>query len=745
MPIVTRFPAAWLASLTGDCIRVVTTVRDYGRKSGECWASDQTIADRLGLSRGGVNRMIRKAEALGLVGSSYYPRTGTRSRQVRPLREDELAVCVSARARADLAGTRFKVYSALSVREHLGEPTSLAQLSRMCGITVETARVVAAELVADGWVERQGKGGGAFQYVVHAVPVAGVATQLSLFPQPQQSARPADEETGTGSDRSEVEAGFCSGQLALVDPALTPLELVTATPLDSVTAPPLDLVAQTGNLDQDLVNRQVAGGCCSREAERSVARERAGSREEQHRAGASSREPLVTVSPLRGEQQKESSAEQQRGNRRGGKEVVARPSTAGHHHRSATFPDDVRLRVALAPVAGLWGRLSGWQQDQVESAAKAELVRLAAVLPQPDFAAQLLADRLADRLNEAGGEVLVRSPYGWLTHRGLPRRSACTDVRCDDGIRLDTRRDCEMCANVIHLRRAGRAAITAQVDRDFPGLNPHQRRQIAEERLRRRTAQEAEDLARRKAQAAVEQSRAKTATAQLRADAEDAERVRRARPCADCGMPGAAGLCPTCGEKRTTETTIRQASVVAAAGWSDATDRHDIDAVIREAEATVRAGIAEAQAQLSCAGEPVSEHVLAVAGRLAAQNAADDCERSAVSSLARSPEAETEAALAYEATMRSAHRYPTRAAASDAAAEAAEQARQRTARHLLDRRITEILAARSTRQELIGIRPGSWTCSDCGRTSQRTPPQSGRCLSCELTHHNTPTSQGAPA
>jgi hypothetical protein len=144
-PIVTRFPVAWLARLTGDCIRVVTTVRDYGRKSGECWASDQTIADQLGLSRGGVNRLIGKAEAADLVRSEYHPRTGTQARRVRPMREGELAVCVSARARADLAGNRFKVYAALSFREHLGETTSAAQLARMCGVTAETARVVAGE------------------------------------------------------------------------------------------------------------------------------------------------------------------------------------------------------------------------------------------------------------------------------------------------------------------------------------------------------------------------------------------------------------------------------------------------------------------------------------------------------------------------------------------------------------------------------------------------------------------------
>ncbi|GGU49319.1 hypothetical protein GCM10010211_11830 [Streptomyces albospinus] len=61
------------------------------------------------------------------------------------------------------------------------------------------------------------------------------------------------------------------------------------------------------------------------------------------------------------------------------------------------LPDDLRLRVALTPVSGLWERLNGWQQDQVEVATKMELARLAGLLVQPETAPRLPADRLTDR------------------------------------------------------------------------------------------------------------------------------------------------------------------------------------------------------------------------------------------------------------------------------------------------------------------------------------------------------------
>ncbi|MFE4336813.1 hypothetical protein ACFRQM_48060 [Streptomyces sp. NPDC056831] len=209
--------------------------------------------------------------------------------------------------------------------------------------------------------------------------------------------------------------------------------------------------------------------------------------------------------------------------------------------------------MALGPVSWLWERLSGWQQDQVEAAARAELARLRGLLVKPGSAPRLLANRLADRLEETGGEVVVDKPYGWLIRRGLVQRQACSDRRCDDGIRLDTGSGCENCGNVIHLRRARRVKITAEIDRELPGLGDGERRQVLEDRLRKQAAIEAEDFVWRREQAAAEQARrdAARSAAQERAEhkrqaAAAEEAARQALPCEDCGQERAAGLCEGC-------------------------------------------------------------------------------------------------------------------------------------------------------------------------------------------------------
>ncbi|MEV5568251.1 hypothetical protein AB0L54_36170, partial [Streptomyces sp. NPDC052196] len=139
---------------------------------------------------------------------------------------------------------------------------------------------------------------------------------------------------------------------------------------------------------------------------------------------AGTRSPVAEGGPLRGEKPKESPVDEQVGQHAAGAGAGARPKAAGwekaQQQRRVTLPADLRLRVALGPVAWLWERLSGWQQDQVEAAAKAELAHLAGLGVAPEGAPRLLADRLTDRLAETGGEAMVTGPYGWLIRRGLP-------------------------------------------------------------------------------------------------------------------------------------------------------------------------------------------------------------------------------------------------------------------------------------------------------------------------------------
>ncbi|MEV4616791.1 hypothetical protein AB0K43_29985 [Kitasatospora sp. NPDC049258] len=279
-PIVSRFPASELADRTssGDYIRVVATVQDYARKTGTCFASDQTIADQLGLSRGGVNRLIARAEARGVITSRPNPDRGTMDRQVAPITADTLVVCVSAHARSALAGTRFKVYGLLVLRQHLDEETTIARIAADCALTENTARAAVADLVADGWVSREGDNGCAHRFRTHPVPIAGVPTQDALFPQPRQQARPADNTTAIQAEDAPTGPAD-PGQLPLFTdppPAPTPPVPVTGTPLDPVTATPPVPVTRTRSPYQDLPNRQSArGGDGSGEAATSVPRARA--------------------------------------------------------------------------------------------------------------------------------------------------------------------------------------------------------------------------------------------------------------------------------------------------------------------------------------------------------------------------------------------------------------------------------------------------------------------------------------
>ncbi|MCZ1000783.1 hypothetical protein O1M63_26470 [Streptomyces mirabilis] len=212
---------------------------------------------------------------------------------------------------------------------------------------------------------------------------------------------------------------------------------------------------------------------------------------------------------------------------------VADGAGHGRQQRRVGFPADLGLQVALGPVSGLWERLSGWQQDQVEAAAKVEVKRLAGMLERPGDAPRLLADRLTDRLEETGGEALVTGPYGWLIRRGLVQRQACSDRRCDDGIRLDTGSECENCHNVVHIRRARRAMAAAEVDRELPGLGSGERRRALEERLREHTARDEE-------QARIRQVREVAEVAARRAACSGGESGRRRWSWPD-GRPRARG------------------------------------------------------------------------------------------------------------------------------------------------------------------------------------------------------------
>ncbi|MFL3870583.1 hypothetical protein LT966_28780 [Streptomyces griseobrunneus] len=428
---------------------------------------------------------------------------------------------------------------------------------------------------------------------------------------------------------------------------------------------------------------------------------------------AGSGSPVAQGGPLRGEKPKESPVDERVGQRAAGAGAGGRPKAGGwekaQQQRRETLPADLRLRVALGPVSWLWERLSGWQQDQVEAAAKAELAQLTGLGVAPEGTPRLLADRLTDRLAETGGEAMVTGPYGWLIRRGLVRRPSCSDPRCDDGIRLDTGSDCENCGNVIHSRRSQRARIAAQIDRELPALTDDERRRLLEIRLREQAVIDAQDFVWRREQARAEKAERAAAAERERQAAAAADAKRQVLACEDCGQQRSGGLCEACGYRRRTEALVVEAGLIAATWSADLTDAADITAVTDRVRASLTADIAKAQGEFMKMVEPGeldqdpagTASVLAFTALRAVEAALPEYRASALGRLGRTEEAEAEASCAYrtEQKRRWFRHNPTGADAVAAATKAADTARERTARYLLAVRLEQLREQTAERTE----------------------------------------------
>ncbi|MFF5435243.1 hypothetical protein ACFY5K_35210 [Streptomyces griseofuscus] len=455
-------------------------------------------------------------------------------------------------------------------------------------------------------------------------------------------------------------------------------------------------------------------------------------------AAAGSASPVAKDGPLRGEQPKESPVDEQGGQRAAGAGAGGRLKAVGwekaRQQRRVGLPARPALQVALGPVAGLWAQLSGWQQDQVQAAAEVEIKRLEGLLEHPGGGPRLLADRLTHRLEEAGGEAMVTGPYGWLIRRGLVQRQACTDRRCDDGIRLDTGGECEMCGNVVHIRRARRAKIAAQVDRELPGLAAGERRRVLEERLREQVAIEAEDLAWRQDRARAEQARRDAARAAARErvererqEAAAADAVRQALPCEDCGRQRSAGLCEVCDHRRQTETLIGEAGLLAAAGSADLADPGSVAAVTSEARAAIDSSIAAAWHEFlqitdvaALEADPgVARDAYAFTAFETARQAVQEFQDTALAELGRTEAAEVEARRAFKAEQGRPwfQHNPTGADAVAATTKAADAARERVARYLLATRLEKLREQTAARTDTAAAAPWTTGCrhSSCAR------------------------------
>ncbi|WP_159062628.1 hypothetical protein [Streptomyces caniscabiei] len=400
--------------------------------------------------------------------------------------------------------------------------------------------------------------------------------------------------------------------------------------------------------------------------------------------------------PLRGEQPKDCPVVAVSG-QAGAAAGSARPTVVGgsgarpQRGRRVEGPVDLHLRVVLSPVAGLWARMSRGQQAVVRRAAERALGALSGIV-DPPVAPQLLADRLADRLQEAGGEALVREPVGWLLGRGLVQRQVCTDARCDDGIRLDTRSDCTRCGEVIAGRREVRARVRAELEEEVGGGPAADRRAAYEQRLRTLVLLEADRARARQArETAAVQTRRAAAVRRQEAD----ELARRSAPCAGCGLLNAEGLCPPCTYGQRRDALVREAVDLAVAMRADAGDLAQVAALTKRCEADTRA-LVEAVCRRESGGD---EAMAAFMAPEVAERIRDERRDSALRRLLACEEAEAEALSVYGTALR---QRPHDLRAAEAAA---EKARHRTARHVLGSLIGELRVVRARAAAGRGLRP----------------------------------------
>ncbi|MEV5784561.1 hypothetical protein AB0L42_26660 [Streptomyces sp. NPDC052287] len=368
----------------------------------------------------------------------------------------------------------------------------------------------------------------------------------------------------------------------------------------------------------------------------------------------------------------------------------------GQRQQQEAEPDDLRLQVALAPVAYLWGQLRDGQRAVALPAVEQALVVLSGIV-DPAAAPQVLANRLVDRLLEVGGEALVRDPMGWLLGRGLVQRPACPDRRCDDGIRLDTGDDCPSCGNIVHIRRSLRARVAAAVEADMPYALPAERRAEIGRGLREEYVLEEQRAQLRRTRAEHEVAQRQRAVARHRALDEDAQEARRQAPCADCGLPGSAGLCPGCSYWRRTEELVQEAVDLAVAVRADLSNATTVAELTHQCERDTRV-LLTAACEQAC-GPGANADWIAYTTPQVAQQIRDDRRTAVLHRLLGSREAVAEAESAYAACRRG------RGTEADAD-RAADAAGRRSAEYLLRQSVGELHALR---QRATWVRPAAST------------------------------------
>ncbi|WP_406529993.1 hypothetical protein [Streptomyces sp. I8-5] len=235
--------------------------------------------------------------------------------------------------------------------------------------------------------------------------------------------------------------------------------------------------------------------------------------------------------PLRGEQQENSpvveGAKASRGPVAGAPVRVVDGAIQGRQQRGRVPLPPEALRAVLAPVDLVWARLQRpAARKLVEAAARSELARVVG-LAGPTDAPQVLAHRVARRLEEQMRLTgPIKDPVGWLIGLALPQRQRCGDVRCDDRVLLNSGQDCPRCTEKQADRRDQRRAVAAAINAAMPHATETERRAATEQQLHqnvtaRAWAREHEREQHRARQAATAQARAEAAAAAAAAQPAD--------------------------------------------------------------------------------------------------------------------------------------------------------------------------------------------------------------------------------
>ncbi|MFG2211983.1 hypothetical protein [Streptomyces sp. NPDC048638] len=458
------------------------------------------------------------------------------------------------------------------------------------------------------------------------------------------------------------------------------VERPAGAPLHALHAP---VVSLSGSLSLDGGFSGEADPGCGGLPERADARED----EPDHNEVAAAAAGGGLGGPLRGEQQQEAAG---RSGKSGSAKASARRAGTVVFVRPPSLPRG--LESVLAPVRPVWERIvRPAAQRHVAVAVRVQLGVLRGVLG-PNDAEEALAERLERRLDQQMGRP-VTDPVGWILGRGLVQRAWCWSQLCDEGRRMDSGADCPSCQVLIGDRRGLRARIAAETARELGGAAPQVLQAETEKRLNAAVTYEAAVQAERRERVLVEQQARARVIEQRRAEYAAAEQERLAAPCADCGIPDAAGRCLLCTERRAVDRLLAEAVDFAVMARADLADPVAVADATKRCAADTRTLLERHLDVERAAG--VEEAGLLLAARQIAGKLSDQRRESLQGRLMRSQKAELEAERAYDAKMRAAHRYPNRAMAAAAAERAADEALERTVEFLFAGRARQLRIARS--------------------------------------------------